>query len=237
MMPAIIWFADWSSFYLFCFAFGFIFSLFAFLSGHLHLPGEHGGHHGPVHLHEGPLNDAHGPHCDTPHPPIRVAGGSRVGAPAAPHAALRAAVSPFNAGMIAAFLAWFGGTGYLGARYTALWVYTTLALALFAGLFGAWMIFLFLTRVLMREREDLDAADYHMIGVLGSVSGAIRAGGLGEILYSQAGTRRAVPARCEDASATIPGGTEVVVIRYEHGIAYVCRWEDFLQENNGLMHQ
>ena len=48
MMPAIIWFADWSSFYLFCFAFGFIFSLFAFLSGHLHLPGEHGGHH--VHI-------------------------------------------------------------------------------------------------------------------------------------------------------------------------------------------
>jgi len=58
------------------------------------------------------------------------------------------------------------------------------------------------------------------------VSDSIRdGGGLGEILFSQTGARRCSAARSEDGRS-IERGTEVVVIRYERGVAYVRRWED-----------
>ena len=43
------------------------------------------------------------------------------------------------------------------------------------------------------------------------------------MIYSQEGTRRAAAARSEDGIA-IPKGTEVMVTRYEKGIAYVRPW-------------
>src|SRR6185437_10526258 len=60
------------------------------------------------------------------------------------------------------------------------------------------------------------------VGVLGKVTSSIRQGGTGEIVYTQGGTRHATGARSEDSSA-IAKGSEVVVTRYEHGIAYVRR--------------
>jgi hypothetical protein len=57
----------------------------------------------------------------------------------------------------------------------------------------------------------------------------IREGGTGEIIYSQAGTRRSCGARAEDGSA-IAKGTEVVVTRYERGIAYVRLWTEMAGE-------
>jgi hypothetical protein len=53
----------------------------------------------------------------------------------------------------------------------------------------------------------------------------IRAGGTGEIVYSQEGTRRSAGAR-SDSGAPIPRGSEVVVTRYDRGIAYVRLWEE-----------
>jgi hypothetical protein len=53
----------------------------------------------------------------------------------------------------------------------------------------------------------------------------IRAGGTGELIYSQEGTRRVAGARSEDGTA-IPKGVEVMVTRYEKGIAYVQPWVD-----------
>jgi hypothetical protein len=66
-----------------------------------------------------------------------------------------------------------------------------------------------------------------MVGVLGKLSSPIRAGGTGELIYSQEGTRRVAGARSEDGAA-IPKGIEVVVTRYEKGIAYVRTWEEFV---------
>ena len=88
------------------------------------------------------------------------------------------------------------------------------------------MVFWFLSRVLMREREELDPADYEMVGVLGTVSCNIRPEGLGEILFSQAGSRRAVAARSEDAARDRARHGSVVT-RFENGIAYVRRWDEF----------
>jgi hypothetical protein len=130
---------------------------------------------------------------------------------------------------IAAFLAWFGGTGYLLTRFSAVWVGLGLLLSVIGGLIGGGIIFLFLAKVLISDEETMDPADYQMVGVLGKLCVSIREGGTGELLYSQMGTRRVCGARSENGPA-IPKGSEVVVTRYERGIAYVRLWSEMSGE-------
>jgi hypothetical protein len=209
----------WSDFYLICFAVGFCFSFFSFVFGghrfgRLHLPHFHG--HGAGHL-----PAAHGAIGHAP-----AAGGH---APAQ-GSGRGASVSPFNPPSMAAFLAWFGGTGYLLTRFSAVWVSIGLLLSVIAGLIGGGIIFLFMTKVLISDQEFLDPADFEMVGVLGKLSVPIREGGTGELIYSQMGTRRVCGARSEDGSA-IAKGTEVVVTRYDKGIAYVQLWSEMSGED------
>lgn len=131
-------------------------------------------------------------------------------------------------GTIAAFLAWFGGAGYLATHFYGVWFLTALSIAVASGLTGASIVFWFLSRVLMREREEMNPADYDMVGVLGNVSSRIRADAIGEILYTRDGARRSVPART-DGSGPIENGTEVVVTRYENGIAFVRPWAEMVK--------
>jgi hypothetical protein len=219
----------WSDFYLICFAVGFCFSFFSFVFGSsrfgkLHLPHFHG--HGGGHLPAVHGTVAHGPVTSThgaAHGPVATqAHGTN-------HAARGASVSPFNPPSIAAFLAWFGGTGYLLTRFSVLWVGLALVLAVIAGLIGGAIIFLFLTKILMSDQEFLDPADFEMVGVLGKLSVPIREGGTGELIYSQMGTRRVCGARSDDGSA-VAKGVEVVVTRYERGIAYVQLWSELSGE-------
>lgn len=134
-------------------------------------------------------------------------------------------MSPFNFVTFTAFLAWFGGTGFLVTRFSSVWFALGLMISLGAGLFGAGVVFLFLTRVLISHEENMDSADYEMVGVLGRTSMPIRVNGTGEIIYSQAGTRRTCGARSENGSA-IEKGAEIMVTRYDKGIAYVRLWEE-----------
>jgi hypothetical protein len=210
----------WANFYLICFAVGFCFSFFSFLfggsrTGRLHLPHFHG-HVGGAHTPFAPV--AHGP-VAAGHAP--VADGAAVSTP--PHS--EGGVSPFNFVTLTAFLAWFGGTGYLLTRYSGLWVGFGLLASVLSGLVAAAIVFLFLSKVLISEDENMDPADYEMVGVLGRVSSSIREGGTGEIVYAQMGTRRVCGARSDDGGA-IAKGTEVVVTRYEKGIAYVKLWSE-----------
>ena len=77
----------------------------------------------------------------------------------------------------------------------------------------------------------LSADDTRMEGTLARVSDEVRApAGIGEILFSQAGTRRSSPARSEDGSR-IARDTEVVVLRYERGVAYVRPLREFNQDS------
>jgi hypothetical protein len=197
----------WSSFYLICFVVGFAISLLSFLAGNLrwhlpHLP--HAGHGALPHLH----------------------GSGSGGNAGAGHAHGHShQASPFSLATLAAFLAWFGGAGYLLSRFSTLWSLVGFALAVFAGLLGGGIIFLFLNRVLTSEEENLDPADFEMAGVLGRVSVSIREGGTGEIIYSQAGTRRTCGARSEN-NVAIAKASEVMVTRYEKGIAYVRLWSE-----------
>jgi hypothetical protein len=101
-------------------------------------------------------------------------------------------------------------------RYSGLRVSLELLLAVVAGLIGGGIVFLFLTKVLISDEECMDPADYEMVGVLGRISSSIRAGGTGELIYSQAGTRRVCGARGDEGNA-IAKGTEVVVTRCAYG--------------------
>jgi hypothetical protein len=221
---------DWSDFYLICFAVGFCFSFFSFVFGgarfgRLHLPHFHGSAHVPhLPVAHGPVG--HGPvgHSPATHAPT-ARGGSVSSTDSNPNTPMHSSVSPFNFVTITAFLAWFGGTGYLLTRFSTVWVGLGLTLSVVAGMVGGGIIFLFLSRVLMSDEENMDAADYEMVGVLGRLCVSIRDGGTGEILYSQAGTRRVCGARSDDGSA-MAKGTEVVVTRYEKGIAYVRLWSE-----------
>jgi hypothetical protein len=128
-----------------------------------------------------------------------------------------------------AFLAWFGGMGYLLTGRGRLGQLLVLAFALVSGFAGAGLVFGFLTKVLLKHERFLDSADFEMTGVLGRVTVSIRAGGTGEIVYSQAGTRRSAGARSESGAA-IPRDSEVVVTRYEKGLAWVRPWEELAEE-------
>jgi hypothetical protein len=227
----------WADFYLICFAVGFCFSFFSFLfggsrTGRLHLPHFHG-HSGAAHLPSaapahgsvGHGSEGHGSagHGLTAHG--SAANATAAGDSTNNHAQQASGVSPFNFVTLTAFLAWFGGTGYLLTRYSGLWVGFGLAASVMSGLLGGGIVFLFLSRVLISSEENMDSADYEMVGVLGRVSSSIRESGTGEIVYTQMGTRRVCGARGEDGSA-IAKGTEVVVTRYDKGIAYVRLWSE-----------
>jgi membrane protein implicated in regulation of membrane protease activity len=187
----------WEKFYLLCFILGFVLSVLGFLSGTLHL-------HFPKFLSHG-ASVSHGP--------------------AGAHGPGDSGISPYNLATFMAFLAWFGGVGFLltgRGHWSQLLV---LSASTASGLVGAAIVFGFLTKVLLRHEQDLSASDFEMVGVLGQVTVPIRAGGTGEIVYSQGGTRRSAGAR-GDSGAAIARGSEVVVTRYENGIAYVRPWEE-----------
>jgi membrane protein implicated in regulation of membrane protease activity len=199
----------WADFYLVCFIVGFFLSVLMFLGGGLrwHIPHLH------IHFHGGHAPVAH----------AATGGGAKAGG----HSGQ---LSPFNLLTLTAFLAWFGGTGFLLARHSTMYFITALFISLLSGTGGAAIIYLFLARVLSSPHEELDPADFEMVGVLGRLSVRIREGGTGELIYSQAGTRRVCAARSEDGSAILRG-TEVVVTRWERGVAYVKPWSELSGED------
>jgi membrane-bound ClpP family serine protease len=203
----------WADFYMACFLFGLILSLLSLLVGlfNLHIPGLNSLHH--LHLHDFHLHLGHA-HVHLPH--AEATGGPQI--------------SPFNFSTAMAFLAWFGGAGYLLTVWGHVGLFGVMALSTLFGLTGAAIVFMFAAKVLMKNDSTLYVADYHMEGLLGRVSSGIREkGGTGEIIFPQEGVRRTCGARSEDGSA-IAKGTEIVITRYERGIAYVRKWDEVAEE-------
>ena len=188
------------TFYLICFIVGLVLSVLTVIGGfgHLHL-----GHLGRLHL-------GHHTH-------IHTHGGSHSGSDG---------ISAVNGFTITAFLCWFGGAGYLLHHSSVFAAPLVFLLAIISGIAGAAILWTLLFKVLLPRERVLTIEDTEMTGVLAHVSDAIRdRSSVGEIIFSQTGARRAAAARSEDGTA-IQRGTEVVVIRYERGIAYVRRWDD-----------
>ncbi len=200
----------WSDFYLLCFVVGLLLSVLSFVLGDLHF------HiHLPFHWELPYL------HIGTPHAP-HIGGG--------PHA--EAGLPAVNFGTITAFLAWFGGIGYLLAKHSHLYAFTALGIAMLGGLVGGAIVFFFISRVLLRYEADYVPEDCDMVGILGRISSSIFKGGTGEIVYVQGGTRHSCAARSEDGTA-ISKGTEVVVTNFDKGVAYVKPWEELAGEEIG----
>jgi len=135
----------------------------------------------------------------------------------------------FNPMTISVFLAWFGGTGYLLVHLRHIWVLAGLAFSTLAGLVGAGVVIVFATKYLLAYESNLDPMDYEMVGVLGKVSGSIRSRGTGEIIFEQEGARKACAARSEEGDE-IRRGEEVVVTRFDQGVAYVRRWSELAEK-------
>jgi hypothetical protein len=203
---------NWQAFYLGCFGVGLVLSLVSFLSGavhlhlpvkwHLHIPGGHSGHAGAPPAGGGARGKIH---HGTAHFPL------------------------LNSASMMIFLAWFGGVGFLLTTHARLWFLIVLLLATLAGLSGGAFVATFMVKVLDNPDAALEPMDFQMVGAVGKVNIAIRPGGTGEILYVQGGTRRSAGARSEDGKA-LEKGAEVVITRFERGIAYVRLWEEFTKE-------
>jgi membrane protein implicated in regulation of membrane protease activity len=196
---------SWADFYMVCFVVGLLLSVLSLVLGDIHLHV-----HLPFHLHFGGL------HIGGPDVGHGVAG---------PHAA-GGQLPAFNLATVTAFLAWFGGTGYLLTRHSSLYGMTALVISMLGGLAGASIIFMAISKVILRHEADVEYETADMVGLLGRITSTVNQGGTGEIVYVQGGTRHSCGARSETGAA-IPKGIEVVVTRYEKGIAYVRPWDEF----------
>ena len=197
----------WSDFYLICFLVGFSLSVLSFLAGavHIHLPFKM---HMPFH---GTGHGAHGVH-------------SHGAASTSSHSA--AHISWFNASSAMAFLAWFGGIGYILATHSRFIGVVVLAFAIAGGGAASWIVFKFMVKLMNAESSHLKDEDYRHEGLVCTVTMPVRDNGTGEIIFMQNGVRRSAGARSCDGQL-LEKGAEVVIERYENGVAYVHRWEEF----------
>ena len=190
---------NWQAMFLGCFVIGFLLSALSFALGAVHA-------HFHIHVPWG--HHVHG----------NVFHGGNV------HA-----VGPINFATVTAFLAWFGGTGFLLTTQFRWLAVPALLLAVVVGTIGATIVFWLMAHVLWSPDENMQSADYHMVGVLGRLTQPIRnGGGLGELVYAQGGTRKSCGARSADGQG-IEKGAEVIVTGYDRGIASVRRYSDLAE--------
>jgi membrane protein implicated in regulation of membrane protease activity len=196
------------SFYLAALVIGLVLSFLSLVLGafHLHLPRSFGHISFGGHAHAGQLlPSGHGHGGATPK------GGSG------------SEISPANFSSIVMFLAWFGGAGAILRGELHLGPFVSFVGATAAGVLGAYLLLVFLRRVLLAKDHAMRAADYALPGLLATVTLAIRPGGTGEISYTQGGTRKSAAARSDEGEG-VALGAEVMVTSFENGIARVRPW-------------
>lgn len=186
------------------FVFGLAFVVLSFLLGFAHLGLDLPG---TDHLHTGGLHDTGAVDSHDTH------------------------VSPLNVGTVTAFLTWFGGIGYILESQGMLGGIALLGIAAIGGLFGAGIIFIVLAQYLIpRQSKAMNPSDYRMEGILARVTIPVSGDRIGEIIFTRDGTTRSEGARSADNSF-LPRGSEVVILRYERGIAYVAPFDKLLAEH------
>ena len=209
--------AEWlAPFFLGAFLFGLLFCLATVLLGLGHVGGGHDAQVSHVLDH----GAAHGGDLLGVHGAGELHGGPTPGV---------SGISPMNVTALTAFVAWFGGVGYLALTGWALAAWAALLVAALAGAVGWAVVYLFLSRVLLKGEKCMDPADYRLEGTLARVTVPIVEGRIGEIQYNKGGVRRSDGARSADGVA-LERDTEVVIVRYDRGIAYVEPWQAFAGE-------
>jgi hypothetical protein len=216
--------SDWlANLFLSFFLFGLIFTIASLALGWIGGGAGAGGH--DIHI---DLPGGHDVHLDIggAHAPADVGGAdvSHAGTGHAGHGP-----GWLNLPTIMATITWFGGVGYLLRQTLGMYGWLAALLAVISGLIGGALMFLLLARVLWpMMSKPLDQRNYNLPGTPARVVSPIREGGVGEIVYTKDGARFTAGARSNDNSA-IPKGAEVVIIRYERGLAYVQDIDSLLE--------
>ena len=138
-----------------------------------------------------------------------------------------AASAPINFATLMAFLAWFGGTGYLLTsqfRWLAVpalgrWRRWSACVGAVDRVLGDG------ARAVVAATRTCRAPTTRWSACSAASASRFAQGGTGELIYSHGGTRQSCGARSADGRA-IEQGAEVVVTAYDRGIAYVRRWDD-----------
>jgi len=223
--------------FVFCFVFGVAISLFSFALGAIGgghggggdahgLHDGHGGGHGEAGGHgEGGdgghgVGDAHG-----------VGEGHAIthgdhGVSPKGHAT---EASPFNLTTITAFMAFFGGSGWVTYTSTGAGAAIALIVATVIGVAGGAVVFWFLVKVLMAGQKFMDPSESRIESTIAQVTIPMQGTSVGEIVFSRQGARRSEGARSA-TGVPIARGTEVVIVRYEGGLAYVEPWGTYAGE-------
>jgi hypothetical protein len=196
-----------SNIFLVCFLVGLILTLISLLFGYDH------GHDG-VHLggdHGGDMGADHG---------------------GADHGGGDHGASFFSYQGMLMFVTWFGGIGYILNRQASGMVLFVLVGALAGGFAGALAVFYYLNKFIRHGTTRMRKSDYYLPGTLARVTSGVRVGETGEITYVQGGTRKTCAAR-SDEGRSHPLGEEVIVVRYDRGIAYVRSAAEALGKQGG----
>jgi len=223
--------------YLVCFLAGVGFSALSlftmFAQGMHHAPG-HGGHAARVaHSQAGHGHAQHAPahaqHAVAQHAQPQPAAQQNAVAQQSQRAVsdVADAATPWlmriNITGIVLFLAMFGAVGLLLEQSHQLPSLLIATIAAACGLAGSAMVNRVLTAIVAREKP-LEPVNF--TGLLAEVTIPIRdGGGTGEIIYTLDGARRCSGARSDDGTG-IGRGAEVVIVRYDKGIAYVAAFDD-----------
>lgn len=127
------------------------------------------------------------------------------------------------------FLLIFGLVGYVAHAVLGWGVIFVLLVPLFVGVISAIGLTTLLHTLFTTSKDTvLTSDDARLEGRLGTVTMAIRAGGVGEVIFTRkGGGRQSVGARSAQNLA-IPAGSEVVILEYQDGIASVESWDTFL---------
>jgi hypothetical protein len=201
--------------FLTCFIFGALFTAASVLLGFAHV-GVDG--HALGHVDVGG-HAAHGA-VHTAHGSSGVADGE--------HGAAQSGLPYFNLSSVLAFITWFGATGYLLEHWANWLLLPTLIGALLAGAIG-WVLILLFFRTVLKGESEMDPADYRMVGTVGRVAMTIPGTGVGEIVFTKAGSVRNEAARSL-SGLPIPRDTEVVITDYARGVALVQPWNEFMAD-------
>lgn len=132
--------------------------------------------------------------------------------------------SPFNLSTILAFLTGFGGMGYILLNNSFISGILIILIAVITGFIISALLFIFLSKVLLRDESVMKDMDYQLVGTLGTISIPVQLESIGEMKFILHGTTRSIGVKEQDGYM-IPKGTKVVILKVEKGIAVVSMFE------------
>lgn len=186
-------------------------------------------------LHLGGHATAHTPHlghaAHTGH--VSHAGGDAAATVSEPPSLAQSVRAIFSGGLnlysVLTLLLIFGLLGYLLHNFTHVGDVLTLLAALLVGAGSGLAIGGFMSRILSEGGGvELTRESSQMEGRLGSVSIAIRPGGIGEVIFTGGGGARQSAGARGYSDAPIAVGTEVVILSARGGIVTVQPWDEFM---------